>query len=60
MPVITVEMFEGRTRRQREEFSKAITRAAVEILKAPPDHTWVVFREVPKSCWAMAGKLCDE
>ncbi len=60
MPVITVEMFEGRTKQQREAFAKAVTQAAVDTLKAPLDHTWVVFREYPKSYWAMGGKLCDE
>ena len=60
MPIITVEMFEGRSRQQREIFAKAVTEAAVKILGAPVDHTWVIFREHPKSYWAIAGKLCDE
>jgi 4-oxalocrotonate tautomerase len=60
MPIITVEMFEGRTRKQRADFAKEVTKAAVKILKAPLDHTWVVFKEHPKSYWAMGGKLCDE
>ncbi len=60
MPIISVELFEGRSRQQREEFSKAVTEAAVSILKAPVDHTWVVFKEYPKSYWAMGGRLCDE
>jgi len=59
MPIITVEMFEGRSRQQREDFAKQVTQAAVEILKAPADHTWVIFKEHPKSYWALAGKLCD-
>jgi 4-oxalocrotonate tautomerase len=60
MPIITVDLFEGRSRQQREAFAKAVTQACVEILKAPLDHTWVVFREHAKSHWAMAGRLCDE
>lgn len=59
MPLITVDLFKGRTRQQRQEFAKAVTEAAAQILKAPVDHTWVVFRDHPKSHWAMAGKLCD-
>lgn len=59
MPVITVEMFEGRTRQQREAFVKAVTKATVEILKAPEEQTWIIFREQPKSHWAIGGKLCD-
>ena len=59
MPIITVDLFEGRTREQRAAFVEAITDAAVQILKAPKDHTWIVFRDHPKSHWAMGGKLCD-
>ncbi len=59
MPMITVDLFEGRTRQQRADFAKAVTQAAVEILKAPEEQTWVVFREHVISYWAMGGKLCD-
>ena len=59
MPIITVDLFEGRTRKQKELFSKAVTEAAVRFLKAPVEHTWVVFRDHAKSDWAMGGKLCD-
>ena len=59
MPIITVDLFEGRTREQREKFTRAITDAAVTILKAPLDHTWVIFRDHPKTHWAMGGKLCE-
>lgn len=60
MPIITVEMFEGRSRQQKEAFAKEVTEAAVRTLKAPADHTWVVFRESAKENWAMGGKLCDK
>ena len=60
MPIITVDLFEGRTREQREDFAKAVTEVAVQILKAPVDHTWVIFRDHEKSHWAMGGSLCDK
>jgi len=60
MPIITVEMFEGRTKEQRQAFAKQVTDAAVATLKAPIDHTWVIFKESPKSSWAFQGKLCGE
>ncbi len=60
MPVITVDLFEGRSREQREAFAKAVTESAGQILKAPMDHPWVVFRDHKKGDWAMGGKLCDE
>ena len=60
MPIITVDLFEGRTREQREAFAKAVTEAAARDLKAPLDHTWVIFRDHKKTNWAMGGELCDK
>ena len=60
MPIITVDLFEGRSREQKAAFSKAVTEAAAQILKAPVDHTWVIFRDNKKSDWAIGGELCDQ
>ena len=60
MPIITVDLFEGRSREQKAAFSKAVTDAAAQILKAPVDHTWVIFRDGKKSDWAIGGELCDK
>ena len=48
-------MYPGRTDKQKEEFAKAITSAAVEILKTKENHVIVVFEENPKENWFMAG-----
>ena len=56
MPLITVSMYPGRTETQKEEFAKAVTKAAVEILKTKENHVIVVFEENPKENWFMAGK----
>jgi len=55
MPLITVSMYPGRTENQKEEYAKAITKAAVEILKTKENHVIVVFEENPKENWYMAG-----
>jgi 4-oxalocrotonate tautomerase len=60
MPVVTVELFEGRTTEQKREMAKAITEAVVRIGKAPAEGTWVIFRDVKKSDWAVAGKLSSD
>lgn len=57
MPLVKIEWFPGRTREQKEELAEAITKAMVEIGKAPADQTWIVFQEVSKDSWAMGGKL---
>ena len=55
MPLITVSMYLGRTKKQKEDFAKAITKSAVKILKTKENHVIVVFEENPKENWYMAG-----
>ncbi|OLD21412.1 MAG: 4-oxalocrotonate tautomerase family protein [Thaumarchaeota archaeon] len=55
MPLIIVSMYPGRTKEQKEEFAKAVTKSAVEILKTKENHVIVVFDENPKENWYMAG-----
>ena len=55
MPLIIVSMYPGRTKGQKEEFAKAVTKSAVEILKTKENHVIVVFDENPKENWYMAG-----
>jgi len=55
MPLIIVSMYPGRTKVQKEEFAKAVTKSAVEILKTKENHVIVVFDENPKENWYMAG-----
>ena len=55
MPIITVSMYPGRTQQQKEEFAKAITKSAVEILKTREGHVIVVFEDNPKENWYLAG-----
>ncbi|MFY9488132.1 MAG: 2-hydroxymuconate tautomerase [Solirubrobacterales bacterium] len=60
MPVITVKMYEGRTREQKDEIAKAITKTMVDVAKTTEDHVWVVFEDMKKSDFAIAGQLQDE
>ena len=57
MPVITVKWLEGRTPQQKAQIAEALTKAFVEIAKTPPEQVWIVFKDVKRSDWAMAGKL---
>ena len=56
MPLISVSLYPGRTKEQKEEFAKVITEAAVEILKAKAEHIIVVYDEKPKENWYISGK----
>jgi 4-oxalocrotonate tautomerase len=56
MPVITVEWLEGRTPQQKAQLADAITRAFVDVAQVSKEQVWIVFRDVRRSDWAMAGK----
>ncbi len=56
MPLITVSLYPGRSEKQKEDFVKAITKSAVEILNTQEHHVIVVFEENPRENWFMAGK----
>ena len=57
MPVITVEMWEGRTVEQKRNLVKAITQAMIDHCNAKPEHLHVIIHDVPKDSWGRDGKL---
>jgi 4-oxalocrotonate tautomerase len=56
MPLISVSLYPGRTIEQKQEFAKAITEAAMEILKAKAEHIIIVYDEKSKEDWYISGK----
>ena len=56
MPYIHVSLYPGRSEEQKQEFAKAVTKSAVDILKTKEDHVIIVFDENPKENWFLAGK----
>lgn len=57
MPVVTVQMWPGRTVEQKRKLTKAITDAMIEHGGAKPDGLHVIIQEVPLENWARAGVL---
>jgi 4-oxalocrotonate tautomerase len=55
MPMITVDWLEGRTSQQKAQLADALTKAFVDIAKVQKEQVWIVFRDVKRSDWAMAG-----
>lgn len=56
MPLILVSMYPGRTKEQKDEFAKAVTDAAVQILKTKAEHVILVYDENPRENWFQSGK----
>jgi len=59
MPVITIEWLEGRTPQQKTQLADALTKSFIDIAKVQPEQVWIVFRDVKRADWAMAGKLLE-
>ncbi len=57
MPVVTVELWEGRTVEQKRKLVRAITDAMVEHAGANPDALHVIIHEIPRENWSRAGVL---
>ncbi|MFC2010659.1 4-oxalocrotonate tautomerase [Chloroflexota bacterium] len=60
MPLVTVDMWEGRTVEQKKELVEGITSAMNEKLGIAPEHITIIIRDVPKHNWATGGKLASE
>jgi 4-oxalocrotonate tautomerase len=60
MPLIHVEMFEGRTPEIKREFVEAITRETCRVLKCEPGAVDIIMRDVKKSDWASGGVIWAE
>jgi 4-oxalocrotonate tautomerase len=60
MPVVTVQMYEGRTVEQKRALVEAITRAMVDIAKTRSDAVNVIIQDVPRTNWGLDGKLASE
>jgi len=59
MPVVTVEMWEGRTIEQKKQLIEGITSSLVQI-GTPPEAVQVILKDNPKHNWAIGGKLASE
>ena len=59
MPVVTVDMWEGRTIEQKKQLVEGITSSFVQIGTAP-EAVQVIIKDNPKHNWAIGGKLASE
>jgi 4-oxalocrotonate tautomerase len=58
MPVVIVEMWEGRTIEQKKTLVAGITEAFKQI-GTPPDKVHIILKDNAKHNWASGGKLAS-
>ena len=59
MPIITVEMWEGRTIEQKKQLVEGITSVVTEM-GIPPEAVHIIIKDNPKHNCATGGKLASE
>lgn len=57
MPMIRVEMYEGRTVEQKRNLAKALTESFNKTCGGTPESVQVVIQDISKDNWASAGVL---
>ncbi len=60
MPMIRVEMYEGRTADQKRALVKKVTEAFTTTCGGPPEAVQVLITDVSKENWATAGVLAAD
>ena len=60
MPIIHVELVEGRTSEQKKQLGEAITNATVDIVKVPKEAVKVIFVDMKKDNFMEAGVMRSE
>nr|WP_092067997.1 2-hydroxymuconate tautomerase [Dendrosporobacter quercicolus]NSL46884.1 2-hydroxymuconate tautomerase family protein [Dendrosporobacter quercicolus DSM 1736]SDL68115.1 4-oxalocrotonate tautomerase [Dendrosporobacter quercicolus] len=57
MPIVQIDMLEGRTVDQRRELVKKVTEAITESVSCPASAVTIIIREMTKEHLGQAGKL---
>lgn len=60
MPIITVNLWEGRGVEEKKKLAKEITNVVTDNIKCPESAVTVIFRDVPMHNWAIGGQLASE
>jgi len=59
MPIVTVEMWEGRTVEQKKQLVEGIT-SVITKMGVSPEEVHIIIKDNPKHNWATGGKLASE
>ena len=59
MPIVRIDMWQGRTVAQKKKLIQEITDVFVRI-GTPKDAVQVIIREIPKDDWGIKGEVASE
>ena len=55
MPIVNVQMYSGRTQKEKDRLAEAITDNVVKILNVTKEEVIIVFTEAPHGNWYASG-----
>ncbi|MFO8077030.1 MAG: 4-oxalocrotonate tautomerase family protein [Thermoplasmatota archaeon] len=60
MPYVNVRLVGSLSEKQKADIAKQFTQTLQDVAGKPAEYVYVVFDEVERENWAMAGKLFSE
>ncbi len=60
MPVITIDLWEGRTVEQKRKLVKGVTDVVSKTTGCPEDAVQIIIKDHPKENWSIGGTLASE
>jgi len=60
MPIVTIEIWEGRPPETKRSLGESVTSAVAGSLKCPKEHIIVIVKESPKNSWTIGGQHAPE
>jgi len=60
MPIITIEMWEGRSKETKKQLVKELTDVVCKVLSCPKNAVTIILHEVSKDNWSYEGELASE
>jgi 4-oxalocrotonate tautomerase len=60
MPILRIEMLEGRTQAQKQELAEVLSRETARITGCNLEAITIVFDDIKRDNWAVAGRLFSQ
>jgi len=60
MPVVHVHMYKGRTKEQKQELVRRITKDFDEVCNIKPESLHILFHDIAKEDWGNRGVLASD
>lgn len=60
MPVVHIYMFSGRSKQQKNELVKRISKDFEEVVSIKPESLNILFHDTAKEDWGVRGSLASE